>query len=105
MNPVSDELLELLNGFPAGTMGFAEEEALLKALNLLCREHGYGRVPQLCAWLEELWRHPDRAEAFRTMRAGRVAQWEYAFDSAILPRPGESRADFLRRVEKQNREG
>lgn len=71
-----DEVAALLVGFPGGTLGHAREAALVRLLNLLCRQHGYGYVPQIAAWIEDLWRHPEKVEEYRRWQADRIASAE-----------------------------
>lgn len=58
-NGVSDKFLDCLNSWPEGTRGYVQEQELISILNSLCKNHGYGRVPQLAASIEEIWRNPE----------------------------------------------
>jgi hypothetical protein len=71
---VDDELLSCLNSWPEGTVGHQNEKAVIAVLNLLCKQHGYGRIPQLCAQIEQVWREPKMAERFRKAREKRLEQ-------------------------------
>lgn len=67
---VPDEvLLGCLVNYPEGTRGHREEVELLKLLNRLCKEHGYGRLSQLARWIEDIWMHPGKVEAYRKASA------------------------------------
>ena len=60
LDPVENAELECLILWPAGTVGAQEERQLIQLLNLLCQRHGYGRVPQLTAAIDEIWRDPSK---------------------------------------------
>jgi hypothetical protein len=62
------EQLECLITWPRGSKGWQSERALLAVLLMLCKGHGFGRVPQLCAAIEEIWRDPSRREAHEKLR-------------------------------------
>lgn len=63
---VSDELLiEVLGTHPEGTEGWRREVVLIKTVNFLCRQYGYGAVPQLAAWIEDIWRNPENIQSHR----------------------------------------
>lgn len=62
---VDNETLDCLNGWPEGTRGHAQEQKVIAALNELCKAFGYGRIPQLAAQIEDVWRNPERVEAYR----------------------------------------
>lgn len=80
-NPLTADQLKLLNGWPENSVGFHREMSLLHTLNRLCQEHGYGCVPQLAAWIEELWRNSEGTfEKFEAMREERLS---YAEDACI----------------------
>jgi len=81
MNTVTDKQLELLNGWPEGTVGFDRDKSMLTALNELCKLHGYGAVAQAAAWIEELWR--DREGTFEKFEAMREERLSYAEDARI----------------------
>jgi len=55
-NSVPDEMLTCLILWPDGTLGYAQEKQVVRLLNQLCKEYGYGRVPQLAAAIEDIWR-------------------------------------------------
>lgn len=57
--PIPDEDLEVLCLYPDNTVGFAKDLVLVKALNQLCREHGYGRVPWMAQHIRGLWYDDD----------------------------------------------
>lgn len=65
---VPDEAAHTLNCWPDGTVGYFREAELIGRLLGMCREHGYGRVGQLAAQIEDLWRHPERMGAYLEAR-------------------------------------
>ena len=65
---VRDSELDCLIMWPEGTVGFQGEQQVVRLLNLLCKEHGYGRIPQLAAQIEALWRDPAKVEDFKKAR-------------------------------------
>ena len=60
---VPDEVLDSVIMWPEGTRGFHEERQVLRMLNRLCKQMGYGRLPQMTAAIEEVWRGGDPAVA------------------------------------------
>ena len=54
--------------WPDDTLGFEREQVLVRTLNRLSQQHGYGRVAQVAHQLEELQSNPDSQEAFETVR-------------------------------------
>lgn len=68
LNPVPDEHLEFLNMWPKDVPFYNTEQCNLRLLNSLCRTYGYGRIPQLAAMLEELWRHPENLDELKKVR-------------------------------------
>lgn len=64
VNAVEDSELECLILWPDGTVGAQQERQLVRLLNRLCQKHGYGRVPQLAAAIEAIWRDPDKGAEF-----------------------------------------
>lgn len=65
--------LRCLIGWPDGTVGYAEERALLSVLLSLCEQYGYGRVPQMAAWIEEIWRDPSKMAEFERRKQEHLA--------------------------------
>jgi len=51
--------LECLITWPPGSVGELRDTELLRQLLSMCRQHGFGRVPQLAAQIEAIWRDPD----------------------------------------------
>lgn len=66
--PDLSETLDCLVMWPDDTHGFQREQVLVRTLNRLSQQHGYGRVAQVMQQLEELWRNPDSLEAFEVVR-------------------------------------
>ncbi len=60
--------LECLILWPKGSVGYAEEYALVSSLLRLCDRHGYGRVPQLAAAIEEIWNDPSKRAVYEEMK-------------------------------------
>lgn len=88
--PLDD--LKCLVVWPEGTVGHIQELTIIELLNELCKQHGYGRVPQLAAAIEDIWRHPEKiadytaqTQAHLTELAeaqARLASGEYDEDEA-----------------------
>lgn len=72
LNPVPDEHLQFLNMWPEDMPLYNVEQCNLRLLNSLCRTYGYGRIPQLAAMLEDLWRHPGDLEDFKKARQNQL---------------------------------
>ena len=68
LNGISNETLSCLNGWPEGTIAHRDEELLIATLNRLCKDFGYGRVPQLAKAIEEIWRDPQAVERHEERR-------------------------------------
>lgn len=62
--PVSTDEIECLIVWPEGSVGEREERHLLHTLINLANIHGYGRLSQLAAQLEDIWRNPEAVKAF-----------------------------------------
>jgi len=58
------EDLQVLNMWPPGTVGETEDSEMIKTLLDLCQKHGFGRVPQVAAEIEDLWRHPEKRQDY-----------------------------------------
>lgn len=59
-NVLKDEQLDVLNAWPEGTNGYLKEFLLIRLINQLCIEHGYGRVPQIAQHIQDIWYHPEQ---------------------------------------------
>lgn len=70
----SIEELKCLIQWPEGTVGYAEEMSLISNLLRLCDQYGYGRVPQLAAQIEDIWRNPDKVAEYQALKE-REAKW------------------------------
>jgi len=70
--PKDDLLNECLNAWPEGTVGYGRDQKLIKQLNDLCKEHGYGRIPQLAAAIEDIWRTPEKSNDHKKSRDTRM---------------------------------
>jgi len=73
------EDLDCINVWPKETVGYYREKNVLIDLLLLCKEHGFGRIPQLAQEIEDIWRHGEEAKKkymaqkkkhFKLMRKG-----------------------------------
>lgn len=65
--------LDCLITWPRGSVGEAQDMALLSRLLSLCEQHGFGRVPQLAAEIGEIWRDPAKREAFEQRKQKHLA--------------------------------
>lgn len=68
--------LACLNTWPSGSMGEAQDKVLLQQLLTLCEQHGFGRVPQLAAEIEEIWRDPAQREMYQRCKEKHLAFME-----------------------------
>ena len=68
--------VECLNIWPKNTKGYCDEYKLLSTLLLMCDEHGYGRIPQLCEQIEDIWRNPEKKESYAAMRDRHLKEME-----------------------------
>jgi hypothetical protein len=69
--PILDELL-CLNSWPENTVGFHNENLLIKEIKKLCDIHGYGRMHQLLDNIHTIWREPESVEVFKNARIERL---------------------------------
>tara|TARA_R110000824_G_scaffold68263_5_gene176727 strand:+ start:441 stop:701 length:261 start_codon:yes stop_codon:yes gene_type:complete len=67
-DPIEDGELDCLVMWPEGTLGFQREQEVLRLLNKLCKEIGYGRIPQLALQMEALWRDSGKHGEFQDAR-------------------------------------
>ena len=65
LNPEDAECLVM---WPKGSIGEQDERELMKSLIDLCNRFGYGRVPQVAAAMEEIWRYPDKKEKWQKVK-------------------------------------
>jgi len=68
------EELNSLNSWPPNTIGHSNETVLISLLFELCKAHGFGRVPQITAGIEEIWRNPERVAYYQQQRNQRLDQ-------------------------------
>lgn len=66
------DVLVSLNSWPEGTVGYNQENQLIAILLALCVEHGFGRVPQITAQIEDIWRNPEKVEEYFRIRNKRL---------------------------------
>lgn len=76
-NGVSDDLLSCLNSWPDGTVGYYKEKDLIKVLNILCKKYGYGRVPQLCEQIRDIWYDENKVKLYQKKREERLELLEF----------------------------
>ncbi len=69
---VNENDLECLNSWPENTEGYKAEDALIALLNMCCKEHGYGRVPQIANAIEDIWRNPENIVKYQKIRQDRL---------------------------------
>ena len=74
--PVEEDELDCLIIWPEHTVGFNSERSLVRLLNRLCQQHGYGRIPQLTEQIEALWRDPAKQAEFQAQRDAHLTQME-----------------------------
>jgi hypothetical protein len=65
MKTPSSEDLECLNLWPVGSSGYEIEKLTIQTIAALCEISGFGRVPQIAASIEEIWRRPESIEKFK----------------------------------------
>jgi len=70
---VSPDDIECLISWPKGSAGEREERLLLHTLISLANAHGYGRLSQLAAQLEDLWRHPENVTLYEKSKKDALA--------------------------------
>ncbi len=70
----SIEELKCLIQWPEGTVGYQEELAIVNRLLSMCEQFGFGRVPQLAAQIEDIWRNPDKVAEYQALKE-REAKW------------------------------
>lgn len=64
-DPPTLEECSCLIGWPPGTHGWYNEGRAVETLLELCKEFGFGRIPQLAAQMEALWRNPSLQKQFQ----------------------------------------
>lgn len=65
---VLDAELSCLVLWPPGTVGEREETELIRLLNRLAAQHGYGRVSQLMRAIEDIWYNRDRVAHYEQVK-------------------------------------
>lgn len=63
---------QCLNGWPKGTVGYESEKFLIETLINLMNKHGYGRVPQICSQLKEIWYDSKKIKEYEEFRKTRI---------------------------------
>jgi hypothetical protein len=59
---------EVLVLYPPGTAGEGKDRRMIRTLLELCETHGFGRVPQVTAAIEDIWRNPERLEHYKKLK-------------------------------------
>lgn len=57
--------LKCLSTWPEGSVGEKQQMELISDLLELCKEHGFGNVPQVAAWIEDIWRNPEELQKYQ----------------------------------------
>ncbi len=70
--------LDCLVTWPRGTVGEHNDRFLIEQLLSLCQLHGFGRVPQLAAQIEEIWRDPARCEVYERSKVRHLQMMDEA---------------------------
>ena len=70
--------LECLILWPKGSRGYDVEREMIADLLALCKDHGFGRVPQVAAAIEEIWRDPGMVEKYKRLKIGHEKMMEEA---------------------------
>lgn len=74
---VKKEDFKCLNSWPEGTIGYEEEKALINTLVSLCERFGFGRVPSLGNFIEDIWRGDEKTiEKYQKIRDERISMLE-----------------------------
>jgi len=68
--------LKCLNVWRDNTVGYVEEQKIIKALYDLCVSYGFGRIPQLTKQIEDIWRDPEKIEEYQKLRDDHLALME-----------------------------
>lgn len=79
-DPTADDLA-CLNTWPIGSRGHQKEQQVIEVLLALCKDHGFGRIPQLAAQIEQVWRNPESIAAFEKSRKKHLAFMEQCRNS------------------------
>ena len=78
-NPIGEiatnDLLCLIS-WPENSVGYFQEKAIIEILHHLCKEFGYGRIPQIVQQIEDIWRSPEKIETYREERRKWLEQRE-----------------------------
>jgi hypothetical protein len=83
MKTPSSEDLECLNLWPVGSNGYETEKLVIQTIAALCEISGFGRVPQIAASIEEIWRNPDLIEELKKKQKARLEMLAKAYEGKI----------------------
>lgn len=67
------EQLYCLNGWPEGTVGWHKDNEIINILLHLMTDHGFGRVPQIAAAIEDIWRNDEAIPKYQKLRDEQLA--------------------------------
>jgi hypothetical protein len=79
MQVPKNEDLECLNLWPVGSIGYDTEKIIIETISALCQIGGFGRVPQIAASIEEIWRRPESIEKFKKEQEERFEMMANSF--------------------------
>jgi len=77
------EDLECLIRWPEGTVGCTENMRELSTLLTLMEGHGFGAIPQMARWIEDIWNHPERIEHYEKQKREHFELMEWPPDKII----------------------
>lgn len=88
MNNITPEEARCLILWPDGTRGYDQDQAAIIYLLMVANTIGYGRLSQLAAQIEELWRHPEKKAEFEAWRQ-EFLELQAGFFKEDSPQKGE----------------
>lgn len=74
--PTDKDLIEAIVSWPKGSNGYVLESQVVILLNKLCKEHGYGRIPQMASIIQDIWNNPDKLEKYKKQIRDHLEQLE-----------------------------
>lgn len=96
IEPLTNEQIECLNGWPVDHAIHAQERQLIQHVNQLCITFGYGRIGQIAAALEEIWRNPEEGgKKWQEFQDGRMKllKGDLEYFNTILDERDEEKVD------------
>ena len=78
MNKISTDkdLIEAIVSWPKGSNGYVLESQIVILLNKLCKEHGYGRIPQMASIIQDIWNNPEELSKYKKQMRDHLALME-----------------------------